>query len=110
MRGSYTGELMGRTRTRDTAAPLGRTAREIERAIDRWVERHVSCATCQHVRYDLFGPYCVSPEDPLGYLGVDTSMCEMHDFKNAQRAADLEKRMDRWYKAWAQENPEYAET
>jgi len=78
-----------------------------EKAIDKFLEKNDHCFTCEFCEHDMFGPYCISPEYPLGYLGTDESTCEMHKFKNISLEKQLKDLQETWYQCWDKEIRRY---
>ena len=73
---------------------------EAEDAVDDFVKKYVSCATCVFWTPELIGGVCNAPEHPLGYRENDTSMCELHEFRNKELEKQLDALTEKWSNAW----------
>jgi len=73
---------------------------EAEEAVDEFVEKYISCATCEYWTPELIGGVCNGPEAPLGYREDDTSMCEQHELKDKELKKQLDALTGKWSNAW----------
>jgi hypothetical protein len=91
---------------REYSVEKKRNVEDAEKAIDQFLDKNKHCFTCISCKYDLLGPYCISPEYPLGYIGSDKSTCEMHNFKDTKLKKELEHLQEIWYQCWEKEYTE----
>jgi len=56
------------------------TKDDYEKAIDKFLEKYLSCATCDCFTPMLIGGICNNKEVSVGYMSIDTSCCECHEF------------------------------
>ena len=74
---------------------------ETEKALDDFLEKYDTCATCVFWEEELLGGKCNGPELSCGYLLDNTCTCEQHEFKdnNLQKRLDelIEKHINAWY-------------
>jgi hypothetical protein len=63
-----------------------------KKALDGFVDKYVSCATCCFFTEELFGGICDSPEssEPV-YFENSSSMCETHEFRDTGLQRQLEE-------------------
>jgi len=73
---------------------------EADDAVDDFVAKYVSCATCAFWTPELIGGICNAPEPTTGYRSHDTSMCEQHEFKNKELEKQLKALTEKWSNAW----------
>lgn len=73
---------------------------ETDKALQDFLDKHDTCATCMFWTPELIGGICNAPEYPIGYLDHNTSTCEQHEFNNAELEEQLSILVDRHYNAW----------
>jgi hypothetical protein len=73
---------------------------EAEKALDNFLVNNDSCATCVFWTQNLIGGVCNAPEYPIGYLSIDTSTCEQHEFRDSELEKQLEVLVTNQYNAW----------
>jgi hypothetical protein len=73
---------------------------EADKALDNFLVKNDSCATCLFWTQNFIGGVCNAPEYPIGYLSLDTSTCEQHEFRDSELEKQLDVLVKNRYNAW----------
>ena len=71
-----------------------------DEALQNFLDEFDTCATCSFWTSELIGGVCNAPEYPIGFLEVNTSTCEQHEFKDKELDKQLSELVERRYNAW----------